>query len=102
MQKKPTPSRKSSSFKVVCWSLRLGNAKLGAIRRALISSHCLLGWGNAAGSYLTRLRESGSEQVKGRVKSRKVNGKTVWTIEPVKQPVPAPQTPTNPHRFRIC
>jgi hypothetical protein len=42
----------------------------------------LLNWPNATGSYLARLRESRAEHVKGRVNSRKVNGNTVWTINP--------------------
>jgi hypothetical protein len=50
----------------------------------------LLSWNNAAGSYLARLRDSKAEQARGRVLSRKVNGKTVWTIEPEKRPTAPP------------
>ena len=53
----------------------------------------LLSWNQATGTYLGRLRDSSAEQVQGRVQSRKVNGKTVWTIEPAEQPEPAQVAP---------
>lgn len=57
----------------------------------------LLHWSNAAGSYLARLRDSTAEHARGRVSSRKVNGKTLWTIEPVRQvPAPLPGLPPIP------
>ena len=49
----------------------------------------LFSYPKAAGSYLAKLRDTDAEPAKGRVKSRKVNGYTVWTIEPVqKQTLP--------------
>lgn len=72
----------------------------------------LLSWNNATGSYLARLRESKAEQVKGRVESRKVNGNTVWTIQPREpaalSPLPTPTaasrsaTPSSPPPPPAC
>jgi hypothetical protein len=63
----------------------------------------LLSWNNAAGTYLARLRDSTAEQAIGRIHSRKVNGKTVWTIAPERRAVgpsvtlsQAPQAPQTP------
>jgi hypothetical protein len=56
--------------------------RLGENDRFSYEARRLLSWANAAGTYLARLRDSEAELVSGRVKSRKVNGRTVWTIEP--------------------
>jgi hypothetical protein len=63
----------------------------------------LLHWSNATGTYLARLRDSRAEQARGRVRSRKVNGATVWTIDsaareaaPAVVAVPAALTATLP------
>jgi hypothetical protein len=44
----------------------------------------LLSGSNATGTYLARLKDSKVEHARGRVISRKVQGRTIWTIEPEK------------------
>jgi len=53
----------------------------------------LLSWNAACGSFLGRLEKSNREFVAGRVTSRVLHGKTVWTINPPERPDPAPTIP---------
>jgi hypothetical protein len=46
---------------------------------------------NSCGTYLGRLEESENEHVAGRVRSHKRNGQMIWTIEPPRDQVPAPE-----------